>query len=224
MSVSTLNQSAVKEARNVYYRTCDTSCLSDKDLLILVLEPVIRDRCISMLVDHILEKGLPFLASLSEYELSILFGLEEKQVFHLMAAFELARRTQLVRQDDKVIIRSPHDMAKICNDLQYLEKEHFVTVYLNTKNMVIGRETISVGSLNAAIVHPREVFRAAIRRGAASLVFAHNHPSTDPTPSLEDIKLTQRLVEAGDLVGIEVLDHVIIGGNQHISLKEQGHM
>lgn len=95
---------------------------------------------------------------------------------------------------------------------------------LNTKNHVLAQETLSMGSLNASIVHPREVFRAAIKRSSASIVCVHNHPSGDPTPSPEDIQLTHRLVEAGTIIGIEVLDHVIIGDQRFISLKEEGFM
>lgn len=109
-------------------------------------------------------------------------------------------------------------------DLRYLQKEHFVCLFLNTKNHVLAQETLSIGSLNASIVHPREIFRAAIKRSSASIICAHNHPSGDPTPSPEDIQITERLVQAGELIGIEVLDHVIIGDKHYISLKEQGLM
>ena len=108
--------------------------------------------------------------------------------------------------------------------LRYLSKEHFVCLFLNTKNHIIAQETLSVGSLNASIVHPREVFRAAIKCSSASIVCAHNHPSGDPTPSPEDIRMTRRLCEAGEIVGIDVLDHVVIGDGQFVSLKEQGLM
>jgi DNA repair protein RadC len=110
----------------------------------------------------------------------------------------------------------------LSEELRYLQKEHFVCLFLNTKNQVIARETLSIGSLNASIVHPREVFREAIRRSSASLVCVHNHPSGDPTPSPEDVQITRRLADAGKLIGIDVLDHVIIGDCQYVSLKEQG--
>ncbi|MNV44920.1 hypothetical protein D3C71_1366980 [compost metagenome] len=97
-------------------------------------------------------------------------------------------------------------------------------MFLNTKNHVIGQETLSMGSLNASIVHPREVFRAAIKCSSASIICAHNHPSGDPTPSPEDISLTSRLLQAGEIVGIDVLDHLIIGDSSFVSLKEKGHM
>jgi DNA repair protein RadC len=109
-------------------------------------------------------------------------------------------------------------------DLRYLQKEHFVCLFLNTKNHVIGQETLSMGSLNASIVHPREVFRAAIKRSIASIICVHNHPSGDPTPSPEDIQMTARIVEAGQIIGIVVLDHIILGDQNFVSLKEKGFM
>lgn len=95
-------------------------------------------------------------------------------------------------------------------------------LFLNSKNHIIAQETLSMGSLNASIVHPREVFRAAIKCSSASIVCAHNHPSGDPTPSPEDIQITKRLIEAGAIVGIDVLDHIIIGDGTYVSLKEKG--
>lgn len=105
-----------------------------------------------------------------------------------------------------------------------MEKEHFKAILLNTKNHVISIEDISIGSLNSSIVHPREVFKPAIKRSSASVILVHNHPSGDPTPSREDIEVTSRLVNAGNVLGIAVLDHVIIGNNSILSLKEQGLM
>jgi DNA repair protein RadC len=164
------NQTAVKEAKTVFFRSSDTNRLSDKDLLILILAPIIGNQSLSKVADDILQKGLPYLATLSEFELSTLFGLTETQSFHLMSVFEIARRIHGAAPDEEIIIRTPNDVTKMLWDLSNLDKEHFIVVYLNTKNKVIGRETISIGSLNAAIVHPREVFKAAIRRGAASII------------------------------------------------------
>ncbi|MBJ8111708.1 DNA repair protein RadC [Bacillus cereus group sp. N6] len=101
---------------------------------------------------------------------------------------------------------------------------NFICLYLNTKNQVIHRQTIFIGSLNTSIVHPREVFKEAFRRAAASIICLHNHPSGDPTPSREDIEVTKRLVECGRIIGIEVLDHIIIGDHKFVSLKEKGHI
>ncbi|MFD2614687.1 RadC family protein [Paenibacillus gansuensis] len=222
MSVKVLNQSAIKEAMGLYHHTCNPGALSNKDLLILILEPLMRDRLLSVAVDDILQKGLAYLTSLSDYELSTLFGLSERQSYHLMAVFELARRISGTKVNDEVIIRSPEDARDAVYDLKFFDKEHFVCLFLNTKNKMIGRETISVGTLNSALVHPREVFKAAIRRGSNSIIFAHNHPSTDVYPSPEDLEMTHRLVECGQLLGIEVKDHVIIGGDNWYSFKQQG--
>jgi DNA repair protein RadC len=104
------------------------------------------------------------------------------------------------------------------------DREHFVTVLLSARNSVLGIETVSVGSLNASIVHPREVFKPAILQSAAAMVLAHNHPSGDPDPSEDDLAITRRLVEVGELLGITVLDHVIVGNGRFASLKERGLM
>lgn len=122
-------------------------------------------------------------------------------------------------------IRSPQDAYSIIQtvlDLEHEAVEKFGIVTLTTKNSVAGVHVISVGNLNSAIVHPREVFKAAILNNAASLVCFHNHPSGDPTPSQEDVTMTRRLIEAGELMGIELLDHIIIGESRYVSLKEQG--
>lgn len=223
-TITETNKFAVREVRNSFYQTCNTNALSTRDLLILILEPLIRDRSVSVLVDQILEKGLNYLASLSEFELSVLFGINEKQSLPIVALFELSRRVHATKKEELTVIRSPQDCFEYLGDIKFLDKEHFVLLMLDTKNRVIGRETISVGTINSGLVHPREVFKAAIRRGAVSIIGAHNHPSGDSTPSPQDIELTKRLVEAGDLVGIELLDHVIMGSLSNTSLKESGLM
>jgi len=105
-----------------------------------------------------------------------------------------------------------------------LKQEHFIAMFLNTKNQVIHRQTIFIGSLNASIVHPREVYKEAVKRSAASVICAHNHPSGDPTPSQEDIHVTRRLTECGKMLGIELLDHLVIGDRNFVSLKEKGYL
>ncbi|WP_245243548.1 RadC family protein, partial [Mesobacillus selenatarsenatis] len=138
---------------------------------------------------------------------------------------EIGRRIANHTLDERYVIRSPEDGAKyLMNDMRFLTQEHFVCLYLNTKNQVIHRQTIFIGSLNASIVHPREVFKEAVRRSAASVICVHNHPSGDPTPSREDIEVTKRLAESGKIVGIELLDHLIIGENKYVSLKEKGYV
>ena len=115
-------------------------------------------------------------------------------------------------------------MSIIClgPSLRDEQREHVVAVLLDTKGGVVKQATISIGDLSSSIVHPREVFREAIRHSAASLILAHNHPSGDPAPSPEDIAITKRLIAAGEHIGIDVLDHIIIGDNRFVSLKEKG--
>jgi DNA repair protein RadC len=108
--------------------------------------------------------------------------------------------------------------------MRFLTQEHFVTLYLNTKNQVLHKKTVFIGSLNASIVHPREVYKEALRRSAASIICIHNHPSGDPSPSREDIEVTKRLNECGKILGIDLLDHLIIGENKFVSLKEKGYL
>jgi len=107
-------------------------------------------------------------------------------------------------------------------EMRYLKKEHMKLVLLNVKCNLISVEEISVGSLNASIVHPREVFNPAIRKSSASIIMVHNHPSGDPSPSSEDVSITARIAEAGKLIGIELVDHIIIGDGKYISMKEKG--
>ena len=125
------------------------------------------------------------------------------------------------------VIKSPAEVyqaAKLLLGLHEKSQEHFCIFCLNTKNKITGVHTISIGSLNASIVHPREVFKAALLNNASAIVLMHNHPSGDPEPSREDIATTRRLVDAGNILGIDVLDHIIIGDGRYISLKEHGMM
>jgi DNA repair protein RadC len=158
-------------------------------------------------------------------ELTSMKGIGKTKAIQIMAAIELGRRMGRLRYDDRYIIRSPEDGAKyVMEDMRFLSQEHFVCLYLNTKNQVLHRQTIFIGSLNASIVHPREVYKEAFRRSAASIICIHNHPSGDPSPSKEDIEVTKRLSECGKIIGIELLDHLIIGDGKYVSLKEKGYV
>jgi DNA repair protein RadC len=124
---------------------------------------------------------------------------------------------------DRPIIKTAKDVARLMMpDMQSLDREHFKIILLNTKNHVLQTHTVSIGSLNASVVHPRECFRPAIAAQAAAIILVHNHPSGDVEPSAEDVSLTRRLMSAGDLLGIKVLDHVIIGGNKYFSIVDKG--
>ncbi|WP_313636700.1 DNA repair protein RadC [Paenibacillus sp.] len=201
--------------------------LSQAELLAILLRTGTRRESAIHIAQQMLGKigGLRGLVDLSIEELTEIKGIGPAKAVQLKAGIELGRRLANSRFTMPVIIRCPEDAAEILTEqLRYLQKEHFVCLFLNTKNHVIGQETLSMGSLNASIVHPREVFRAAIKCSSASIICAHNHPSGDPTPSPEDISLTSRLLQAGEIVGIDVLDHLIIGDSSFVSLKEKGHM
>ncbi|MDD9269865.1 DNA repair protein RadC [Paenibacillus sp. GCM10023248] len=201
--------------------------LSHAELLAIMLRTGTVAESAVRLADRVLSEcgGLRSLVDMSIDQLKEIKGIGNAKALQIMAGIELGRRLAKSALTDRMTIRSPKDIASLVSeDLRYLQKEHFVCLFLNTKNHVLAQETLSMGSLNASIVHPREVFRAAIKRSSASIVCVHNHPSGDPTPSPEDIQLTARLVEAGRIIGIEVLDHVIIGDQRFISLKEQGFM
>lgn len=141
--------------------------------------------------------------------------------------YEIVSIKQVVRESEFEItkIKSPEDAAAaIMKEIGDEDREIFFVVCLNTKNDVVAIHRASVGNLNSAIIHPREVFKAAILNNAASIIVSHQHPSFDPTPSREDVEVTKRLVEAGKILGIEVLDHLVIGGTKYVSLKEKGYM
>jgi DNA repair protein RadC len=158
-------------------------------------------------------------------EITDLKGIGSAKAIQILAAVEIGRRIANLNFNDRYVIRSPEDGAKyLMNDMRFLSQEHFVCLYLNTKNQIIHKQTVFIGSLNASIVHPREVFREALKRSAASVIAAHNHPSGDPAPSREDIEVTKRLVECGKIIGIDLLDHLIIGENKFVSLKEKGYL
>jgi DNA repair protein RadC len=154
------------------------------------------------------------------------FGVGPVSASQLVAAFGIARKViQDSGNEQRITIYSPQDAADILiPKLRHLQQEHFVCLFLNTKNQVIGESTIFVGTLNSSVVHPREVFKEAIKRSSAGIICAHNHPSSDTSASREDIDVTKRLVEAGKITGIDVLDHLIIGGSRYISLKEKGYI
>jgi DNA repair protein RadC len=201
--------------------------LSNHELLALLLGTGSREESVLQLANRMLSQfeGLRLLKDATLEELTQIKGIGQAKAIHVLAAVEIGRRIANHTLDERYVIRSPEDGAKyLMNDMRFLTQEHFVCLYLNTKNQVIHRQTIFIGSLNASIVHPREVFKEAVRRSAASVICVHNHPSGDPTPSREDIEVTKRLAESGKIVGIELLDHLIIGENKYVSLKEKGYV
>lgn len=163
------------------------------------------------------------LMNATEEDMMLVKGVGIIKAKQLSAILRFARYVQDKPDGKRVIIRAPKDVYDLLRGtLEYLTVEQFVVLGMSTKNHVIVQHTVSIGSLNASIVHPRETFKMLIRRVCASAILVHNHPSGDPVPSEEDITLTKRLVEAGRILDIPVLDHVIIGLGRYVSLKEKG--
>jgi len=201
--------------------------LTNQELLAIIIRTGTRDANAIQLAESVLYqfRDLRGLISASVEEIcSTASGIGRAKAAQIKSALELARRLNV--QDSEVVrIKSPHDVAAwVMEDLRYLQQEQFKILMLNTKNIIIACEEVSRGSLNASIVHPREVFARAIKRSSAAIILVHNHPSGDPTPSQEDINVTRRLVEVGRLVGIDVLDHLVIGDGVFCSLKEKGYV
>lgn len=163
--------------------------------------------------------GLRKISALSKKELKSFKGIGEDGASRIHAALGLAKLFQQETIDNQTIIRSPDDAAKAFSYLRYEEQEKFDVLFLNTKNMVLGKKNIFKGTLDHAVVHPREIFKEAYRMSAASIICAHNHPSGDCTPSDADREVFIRLETVGDLMGVEVLDFLVIGDRHYHSIK-----
>ena len=201
--------------------------LSNQELLAILLRTGTKQESVLHVSNRLLKHfdGLRLLQDASVEEITTIKGIGLAKAVQIMASIEIGRRIGRLQYEDRYVIRSPEDGAKyVMDDMRFLSQEHFVCLYLNTKNQVLHRQTIFIGSLNASIVHPREVYKEAFRRSAASIICIHNHPSGDPTPSKEDIEVTKRLSECGKIIGIELLDHLIIGEHKYVSLKEVRHV
>lgn len=203
------------------YNYMDLSTVSNKRLLELTLRETDNSKVIEELLGQY--TSLRDLANATQAELVAIKGIGPAKAISLLASIELARRISKPEKEPPTIIRSAMDVSSlVMSEMRYLDREYFRTILLNTKNHVIRTETVSIGTLNASMVHPRELFKVAIKNSAAAVILLHNHPSGDPTPSREDIQLTKRIIEAGELLGITVFDHVIIGDGSYVSLKERG--
>ena len=200
--------------------------LSAQEILALILGRGISGESVMVTAQRLLSQfgGLKGMAGASLEELSKVRGIGLAKAAQIKAALELASRVEGYSETTgKTVVKTPEDVAGLVSGrLKGKKKEYFLAVLLDTRNQLIKVAEISVGSLDGSIVHPREVFKEAISASAAAVIFVHNHPSGDTEASEDDIQLTKRLVEAGEIVGIEVLDHIIIGGRKHSSLKREG--
>lgn len=206
-------------------RRLGPDALSSQELLALIIGRGIAKRSV-LDIAHELMRTFGSVHGMSKAtleELSAIKGIGIAKAAQIKAAFELANRKDLEIDMSPFTVNSPQTLVKaIRATIQDKAKEHFKLVLLNTRNRVIGIVPISVGTLNASLVHPREVFKEAIHGNAASVILVHNHPSNDPEPSDEDIQLTRRMIKVGHIMGIEVLDHIIITKNNFLSLKARG--
>lgn len=198
--------------------------LSNAELLGIILRTGSKEENVVSLSNRILSKySIKQLSLTNVSRLMQENGVGKAKAAQIAAVFELARRLETFVEEPKRKICSPKDVYTLMYPkMREQKKEKFITLCLDTKNQILKEEVVSIGSLNASIVHPREVFKSALMESSASVIMVHNHPSGDPSPSREDIMVTKKIVEGGKLLGIDVLDHIIIGDGRYVSLKDEG--
>jgi DNA repair protein RadC len=203
--------------------------LSSAELLAILLRTGTREESVLLLAHRLLaqesalDHGLSYLGRASVSELAAFKGIGMAKACQIKAAIELGRRVYESNEFPGGVITGAADVAQILRPrIRYLKKEVLKVLHLNVKNQLTAVEDISIGGLTAVSIHPRDVFAGAIARGSAAVILAHNHPSGDPDPSTEDKEVTMRIIAAGRILGIEVLDHVILGAERFISMKESG--
>ncbi|MBP2032989.1 DNA repair protein RadC [Clostridium algifaecis] len=202
-----------------------SEALSNVELLAILLGSGTKNENIISLSSKIIRDngGLNGVFNSSLEDFTKINGIGKAKASKLLAMIELSKRFKSFKDGDNYKISSPKDAAfLVMEEMKLLKQEQLKVIMLNTKNIVINVKKVFVGSLNSSIVHPREVFNDAIKKSSASIIICHNHPSGDPTPSDEDIKVTIRIKECGEILGIQLIDHLIIGNGIYISLKEKG--
>jgi DNA repair protein RadC len=201
------------------------AAVSTAELLAIILRTGLRGENVLRLADRLLMEfgSLPGLARASVTELQRVNGVGQVKAVEIKAALEIGRRLMAADPKERPRVASPADAANLLmSEMMFLEQEHLRTILLDTRNRVLHTPTVYIGSLNSSVIRIGELFRAAIRENAAAMIIAHNHPSGDPAPSPEDIQVTRQIVEAGKLLNVDVLDHIVIGRQRYVSLKERG--
>lgn len=199
--------------------------MSNVELLAILLRTGARGRSAVDLAELILKRfgSLRQLLDADLQELTEIPGVGLAKAAQLKAAIEVGRRVARLSSAVRPQILTAHDAADYMMDrLRFQLKEHFVTLHLDAKRHLIGEEIVSIGSLDSTVAHPREIFKTAIKRSASAIICLHNHPSGDPTPSYEDLEVTRRLLECGRILGVDVLDHIVIGSHSFCSMREKG--
>lgn len=222
----TIHDLPVSERPRERLQRFGVEALSVPELLAVILGRGIAGESVTVTVQRLLSQfgNLKGLAGASVEELSQVKGIGLAKASQIKAAFELANRLEGYPEPGKKLsVKTPEEVVSLVRGkLMGKKKEYFLVLLLDTRGQLIKTAEISVGSLDSSIVHPREVFKEAISASAASVIFVHNHPSGDLEPSEDDIKLTERLSQAGELMGIDVLDHIIISDKNFLSLKSRG--
>lgn len=199
--------------------------LADAELLAILLRVGVSGVNVVQLAQQLLIEcgGWRGLQQASFHALQGRHGMGAAKAAQLKAALEIGRRLAMLSLEERFQISSPDDVAKLMLiDMAHLDQEHLKTICVDTKNRVLKIQTVYIGTLNAAGMRVGEIFKEAIKINSAALILCHNHPSGDPTPSPEDIAVTRQIVEAGKLLDIEVLDHLVIGQGRYVSLRERG--
>lgn len=197
--------------------------LTHQELLAIILRTGSKNQNVLELSNQVLTnfESLFDLKMASIEELVKIEGIGDVKAIELQAAIEFGKRLALSYREKLGVIVSSNELGKrLIEEMKDYEQEHLLVLYLNTKNEILKKQTVFIGSLNQSVAHPREIFRLAVKCAAARVIVVHNHPSGNPNPSKQDIAFTHRLVECGKLIGIDVLDHLIIGENSYISMKE----
>ncbi len=201
------------------------SSLSNAELIAILLRVGVKGENVVEVATQLLSRfsGLPGIARASFEEICDQRGVGEAKAAQLLAALELGRRLASLQPEERPTIASPRDVANLLmGEMAFLEQEHLKVVLLNVRNHVLAVHEAYVGSTSGAVVRACEVFRPAVRANCQSVILVHNHPSGDPTPSAEDVAMTRQMVDAGKLLDIEVLDHIVLGQGRFVSLKEKG--
>ncbi|MBC1456626.1 RadC family protein [Listeria newyorkensis] len=202
------------------------SSLSNIELFAIILETGSRTESVVDLANRVIAKysEIADMREATLQELTEINGIGLAKAAKVLAAIEISKRIGQQKVSTCPVIRGPQDGADlVMQEMSMLSQEHFHCVFLSTRNRLVHRETIFIGSLNSSVVHPREIFKQAMKYSAASVMCFHNHPSGDASPSSQDITVTKRLKKAGDLLGIPLIDHIIIGNNTFTSLKQEGY-
>ena len=224
MSYITVKEMPVDERPRERLMHAGPQALSTAELLAIILRVGVGGENVLTMASRILAnfEGLGGIARADFAQLAAERGLGPAKTAQILAALELGRRLMAESPEERWQIRAPSDAAHILMPkLGFQQQEHFAILYLDTRNRVSDQEILYIGSLNTSLVRIAEVFRGAVRRNCAALIVAHNHPSGDPNPSPEDVALTRRLVDAGKLLEVDVLDHLVIGQNRFVSLRER---